>query len=174
VGGRPPLHEINGAMADILAMALACDQTRVFSVWFSEPVGNVLYPGATSGHHQLTHDEGGEQPQVNMITQYIMQGYADLLQRLRAVPEGSQTLLDNSAVLATSDVSYGRQHKLDDYPILIGGSGNGYFKTDQHYRSLGENSSSVLLGLLRSQGLNLAEFGVEAGLVTESLSAIEV
>jgi hypothetical protein len=173
VGGRPPLLEINAAMADIIAMALACDQTRVFSVWFSEPIGNVLYPGATSGHHQLTHDEGGEQPQVNMITQYIMQGYNDLLVRLRAVPEGAQTLLDHSAVLATSDVSYGRQHKLEDFPILIGGSANGYFKTDQHYRSLGENSSAVLLGLLRSQGMNLAEYGVDAGLVNDSLTAIE-
>lgn len=173
VDGRPPMHEINTAMADILAMAFACDQSRVFSVWFSEPVGNVLYPDATKGHHQLTHDEGGEQVQVNMITKYIMQGYSDLLQRLRAIPEGDQTLLDHCAVLGTSDVSYGRQHKLEDYPILIGGSANGYFRTDQHYRSLGENSSKVLLSLLRSQGLTVPQFGTDDGQVSEGLSGIE-
>lgn len=174
VDGRPPLHEISAAMADILAMAFACDQSRIFSMWFSEPVGNVLYPGATKGHHQLTHDEGGEQVQVNMITKYIMQGYSDLLQRLRAIPEGDQTLLDHCAVFATSDVSFGRQHKLEDYPILIGGSGNGYFRTDQHYRSLGESSSKVLYSLLRSQGLTLPSFGSGDAFTTEGLSAIEV
>lgn len=173
IAGRPPLQEIGAAMSDILAMAFACDQTRIFSLWYSEPVGNVLYPNTTSGHHQLTHDEGGEQVQVNGITKYIVQSYSDLLQKLDAVPEGDQTLLDHCAILGTSDVSYGRQHTIDDYPILIGGSADGYYKTNQHYRSLGENSSTVLLGLLRSQGLNLAEFGVDGGRVTESLTDIE-
>lgn len=55
VAGRAPLSEISRAMVDILAMALACDQTRVFSLWFSQPVSNpsssaMPRPATTSSH----------------------------------------------------------------------------------------------------------------------------
>ena len=70
--GRIPMKEISRAMADILAMALACDQTRVFSNSFSFPVNNVLYEGLPAGHHRLTHDEQGDQPLVNSIVKLIM------------------------------------------------------------------------------------------------------
>ena len=53
VMGRPQLSAISRAMADILAMSFACDQTRVFFDMFSQPVGNPLYPNATEGHHQF-------------------------------------------------------------------------------------------------------------------------
>ena len=59
VEGRHPVSEIHRAMTDLLVMAVACDQTRVFSHWFSDPLTNKLYPGATMGHHSLTHDEPG-------------------------------------------------------------------------------------------------------------------
>jgi hypothetical protein len=172
IDGRPQLREVNRVMSDLVSMALACDQTRVFSIWFSEPVGNVLYPGATAGHHQLTHDEPGAQDGVNNIVVQIMQSYGDLLGGLRAVPEGEQTLLDHCAVLATSDVSFGRQHLLSDFPIIIGGSAGGFLRTNMHHQTLGENASKVMLTLLRSQGLNVAEFGHDEAWVDEGLDAI--
>ena len=42
---------------------------------------------------------------------------------------------DHCAILATSDCNYGRQHTLDDYPIVIAGSCNGALKTGLHYRA---------------------------------------
>jgi hypothetical protein len=173
IDGRPDLQSINIAMSELLAMALACDQTRVVSLWFSEPVNNTLFPGASKGHHQLTHDEGGLQPEVHAIVLQIMEAYKEFLLRLRAIPEGDETLLDHCAVLGTSDVSFGRQHLITDHPVLIGGSCCGYFKTGQHYRSIGENASKVVLSLLRSQGMSLAEYGQDDGHVTDSLGAIE-
>ncbi len=175
VDGRPPLDEINAVMADLTAMALACDQTRVFSTWFTQPLNNLLFPGANSGHHQLTHDEPGDQPQVNAIVKYIVAQYGVLIDRLRQVPEGDGTLLDNCVVLGTTDCSYARQHALEDYPILLAGSAGGYLVQNFHYRSISaENTSKVALTLLRAMGMTLGEFGVDGGYVDDGLGAIEV
>jgi hypothetical protein len=175
VDGRPPLSEISRTMSDLVAMTLACDQTRVFSFWFSQPVNNTLFAGAPSGHHQLTHDEASPQPEVAKILVQIMTELAYFLNALDSVPEGEGTLLDHCAVLATSDVSYARQHLITDYPIILAGSGNGALKTGLHYRSpSGENTSKVTLSLTRAMGLTLDSFGAAEAKATEGLSAIEV
>lgn len=175
IDGRPQLAEINRALSDLMVMALACDQTRIFSYWFSDSVNNILFfPGATSGHHRLTHDEPGDQPQVHQIVVQIMEAFGYLLERMASVPEGDGTLLDNCAVLATTDCSYARQHLLEDFPIVIAGSACGYLKTGVHYRAPSpDNASKVLLTLLRAMGISLGEFGVDNGRVTDGLGAIE-
>jgi len=90
------------------------------------------------------------------------------------VPEGDGTLLEHSAVLATTDVSWGFTHSIDEYPIIIAGSANGWFKQDIHYRSATrENPSKVMLSLIRSMGIVQAEYGDEDRRVTEGLSIIE-
>jgi hypothetical protein len=175
VAGRPPLSEISRAMVDILAMTLACDQTRVFSLWFTHPVNNTLFQGAPAGHHQLTHDEPGAQPEVAKILDQVMGELAYLLKTFDSIPEGDGTLLDHCAILATSDCNYGRQHTLDDYPIVIAGSCNGALKTGLHYRAPSPDSTSkVGLSLARAMGLTLDSFGAAEGKVTTGLSAIEV
>ncbi len=175
IDGRPQMSVRSRVMADIVAMALACDQTRVFSDWFCSPVNNLLYPGATSGHHQLTHDEPDPQPQVNSIVIYTMTELAYLISALANVKEGDGTLLDHMALLATADVSYGRAHSIEEYPILIAGNANGTLKEGIHYRSpASENTSKVLLTLARAMGLTLDAYGEGPGMVTSSLTAVEV
>ncbi len=173
--GRPPMSEISRAMVDILAMTLACDQTRVFSLWFTHPVNNTLFAGAPAGHHQLTHDEPGAQPEVGKILGQIMTELAYLLSAFDAVKEGDGTLLDHCAILCTSDVNYGRQHTLDDFPIVLAGSCNGALKTGQHYRAPSpDNTSKIGLSLARAMGMTMESFGVGDAKATTGLSAIEV
>lgn len=175
VDGRPPMSDISRVMSDILVMALACDQTRVITDWFSQPVNDVLYPGCTMGHHELTHDEPNPQPQVHSIVLYTMTELAYLVGALASVAEGDGTLLDHMAMLVTSDVSYGRAHSIEEYPILIAGTANGALKNGIHYRApSSDNTSKVLLTLARSMGLTLDSYGQGPGEVTSSLSAIEV
>ena len=174
VAGRPPMSEISRAMVDILAMALACDQTRVFSFWFSHPVNNTLFPGASSGHHQLTHDEPGAQPEVGKILEQIMTELAYMLKAFDAVPEGDGTLLDHCGILATTDCNYGRQHTLQDYPLIVAGSCNGALKTGEHHRLAGDSTSKIGLTLSRAMGLNMESFGTREGKIATSLSQIEV
>lgn len=173
-GGVPQLSAISRAMSDLIAMALACDQTRVFSVMFSRPVSSVLFPGAPAGHHQLTHDELGEQPQVNAIIKQIVAELAYFIAQLRAIPEGDGTLLDNCAVLGMSDCSFGKSHAIDDYPLLLAGTAGGRLERGIHYRSpAAENASKLGFTLLRVMDMSPTEFGGDEGLVTEGLDDIE-
>jgi hypothetical protein len=175
VDGRPPISEITRAMADILAMAIACDQTRVFSLWMTSPVSNILFNGAPSGHHQLTHDEPSPQPEVAKILLQVMTELNYFLKAFDSIAEGTSTLLDHCAILATTDCSYGRQHLLDEYPLIVAGTANGALRSGLHYRSPSqENTSRLMLTLARAVGLTLPSFGAAEGKSDSGLSAIEV
>ena len=174
VEGRTLVRERNLAMAELTAMALACDQTRVFAHFLSDPVKDILFPGVSASHHDLTHNEAEPQPECHDINLQLMECLADFLSALDSVPEGDGTLLDHCVLMAVSEVSKGRTHSLDDLPILVAGGGCGTLKTDLHYRSAGqENASMVLLSLIRAMGILRADFGTEDAWTDQGLSALE-
>ena len=111
-------------MSDLLALALACDQTRSFSVMFTGSIASTVFwqVGVTRGHHQLSHDEAGDQPQIQATTVFTMKMFDVLLARLKATPEGAGNLLDSCAILASSDCAEGKSHSIKDYPILVAGT----------------------------------------------------
>ena len=175
IEGRPQLQEKNRALCDIIALALACDQTRVFSNCFTAPLNNHLFTGAIAGHHQLTHDEAGDQPEVHKITLQCMEALAYQIEALQKVEEGAGTLLDSCVIFGTSEISLGKTHSLEEFPIVLAGSCGGKLKTGIHHRApAGENAGKLLLSLCRAMGLDMAEFGEEGGFVNESLGGIEV
>jgi hypothetical protein len=175
IDGRPQISAKNRAMCDIIALALACDQTRVFSNFITDPVNDLLFEGASAGHHQLTHDEPGDQPQVHEIVLSLVAEFGYLVEALRAIPEGDGTLLDNCVVLGTTDVSYGRTHSLDEFPILLAGSACGQLKTGEHVRyTAGENASRMHLTLMQALGMRAESFGEEDGYTEDNLSEVLV
>lgn len=171
---RPQIQEKNLAMAEIIAMALACDQTRVFSNFLTQPVGNnTLFDGIPEAHHRLTHDEPGDQPMVNEITIRLTSYVAEFLQILKRIPEGDGTLLDNCGVLCTSEVSLGRLHAFNEFPLIVAGQASGALRTGMHHRSVGANAASVPLTMMRAMGINQASFGTDDGYTEDSVGAIE-
>jgi hypothetical protein len=178
MAGKEQIEPKTKAMSDLLAIALACNQTRVFSMMFTGSVAGTVFWQAniTSGHHQLTHDEPGAQPLVQASTVFTMQMFAVLLNALKAVPEGAGNVLDNCAILASTDTSDGRYHNIRDYPILVAGKGGGFLKyPGVHYRSPSgsESCSTTLLTVLRAAGTNLNTVGAAGGLSTVSCGGIE-
>jgi Protein of unknown function (DUF1552) len=165
------------AMSSLITMALACDQTRVFSIMFSGSVNGTVFweIGATGGHHDLTHNEADPQPTVHAATIFTMQQFTTLLSSLKAVSEGAGNLLDSCAILASSCVADGKQHSITDYPILVAGRAGGKLTYPSvHYRSpSGENASMVLMSMLQAVGVPLTTFGLMGGMVSSGLSAIQ-
>ncbi|MSQ02089.1 MAG: DUF1552 domain-containing protein [Myxococcales bacterium] len=175
IEGRPQLSARSRIVSDMLAMALACDQTRVFGHYVTDPVANPLFPGATAGHHNLTHDEGGDQPEVHAITVQIVAELAYLLERLDEVPEAGGTLLDNCCVLACSEVGLGQTHSIDDVPIVVAGGLCGTLRTGIHHRSYtGDNSAMLMLSILRGMDILAPSFGADDAYTEDGLSEIEV
>lgn len=174
IDGRPQLQARHDAHAALVAMALACDLTRVVTVQWSEPVDNVLYPNASDGHHNQTHNERTPQPEVAAITKHIVDGFGRFLETLDGIPEGEGTLLDHSLVLGCTDVSEGRLHSLDEMPVILAGSACGALRTGQHVRYSRRNSNALGLSITRAMGVNRASFGTAEYETSDGLTEVEV
>ena len=175
VNGRPQISAANQALTDIVALALACGQTQVFSNWITHPVNNLLFEGASSGHHQLTHDEPGDQPQVNKIVLTLMAELNRMLTILDDIPEGDGTLLDHILLFCTTDCSEGRIHSLDEYPIILAGGANGAIKQNHHVRSSTfENATKLLITLQQIMGMSVTEYGLNEARATTSFDGVLV
>jgi hypothetical protein len=174
IEGRPQLSAVSRVMSDMLAMSLACDQQRVFTFQFSHSVNNLLFTNAPSGHHQLTHDELGDQPIVQDILHQILAEAAYFIQALKNIKEGNSTLLDHCGVLFMTDCSNGKSHAVDEYPLFLAGTANAALQKGLHYRApVGENASKLGLTLLHAFDVAATSFGSDEGYVTQGLPAIE-
>lgn len=174
--GKEQIEQKNQIMSDLVALALACDLTRVFSVMFSTAGSGVVVwqAGARNGLHQICHDEAVPQPTVHAAVVITMKQLAYFLGRLRDTPDGDGNLLDRSAILCTTELSEGNMHSNDEFPILLAGRANGKLKGGLHVRSTTkDNASKALLTVLRAAGVPLTEYGTDGGKVSSTIAAVE-
>jgi hypothetical protein len=161
--------------ANLMAVAFACDMTRVFSMQFSGSVANPIYKsvGLSSGSHTLSHD--GDESQNHAMQVFTMKNLANLLEALKNTPEGSGNLLDQSVVYATTDIDNAFVHEEDDMPVLIAGRGGGSLPSAGiHYRSSGRNASDVLLTVLKAAGTGVTSVGSGTGASSSAISDLLV
>jgi hypothetical protein len=174
VSSREPIKAVNDAMNKLIAMAFACDLTRIVAVHFSSASGYTSLPdiGTTTDVHSLTHD-GGAQDKVHDAIVYTLQRAADLATGLLAVPEGAGNVLDQTAMLVTSDTSEGLDHTVSDYPLILLGRGGGALKyPGVHDRQAGANASNVLLTLLKTVDPTITSVGAGAGASTTPCTGV--
>jgi hypothetical protein len=151
-------------MARLLAMALACDQSRVFNFVHTGGTSETYIAGQTKIYHQITHDEAtdaqlGYQPETSKLAGLVMDGLGDFLTEMDAIKEGDGTLLDNSLIMAFSDTGYAKIHSIENIPMLLAGGAGGRHKAGQHIRQLGESVTRVSLTAMQLVGAPVGEFG---------------
>ena len=177
IDGNEQLEAVSRAMADLTALAMACDLTRVVTVQLTGSVCYTVYNmlGQTRGHHDMTHDSA-EREGVHQATIWNVQQFAYWMEKLKSIAEGTGNLLDNSVWMLTSDTAEGESHSSDDYPIAIAGKGGGLLKYPgvHHRGTTSDNTSDVLLTMLRACGTGLSEVGAAEGYSNQPCSAIEV
>lgn len=162
-----------GIMADLLASALACNMTRVFSFMLTSPATTHVFNnlGVPNDMHATCH--AGDWQAVKNITLYQMQAFAKLLERLSATPDPmGQTLLDRSVIFGTSEYGEGWQHSVAEMPCLLVGRGGGALKQGVHVRDPGGNYSKAHVTMLRAIGLQTPEFGFNGGQTSEAFKDI--
>ena len=166
INGQEPMAEVSHVMAKLVAMAFACDLTRVCTFFLT---GGSAYPvygnlGHVRGLHELSH-EFNSQEKVHAAVVYNMSILNDMLKVMRDTVEGDSNLLDNSVWLCTSDVAEGLTHSSNDYPIIIAGQGGGYFRYPgiHHRGTIDDNTSNVLLSVMQAAGTDLTEIGADQG-----------
>jgi hypothetical protein len=152
--------------AQILAHALACDQTRVMNISYTDGASSLRKVGEPTTQHIHTHedpidDKLGYQPGAAYFENQIMLGFATLLETLKGVKEGDGTLLDRTVVMALSECGYAKQHTLESIPVfLAGGKGSGKIKTGIHVAAAGEPGTRIGLTVQQALGLSVNAWGV--------------
>jgi hypothetical protein len=152
------------AMAKLLALGLACNQTRVFNFVHTAGLSETYVAGESKIYHQITHDEPtdaklGYQPETSMLASMVMQAFGDFLVELDSVQEGAGTLLDNSLIMAFSDTGYAKIHSIENIPMFLAGKAGGRHKSGQHVHATGESVTRVSLTAQELVGAAAGEFG---------------
>jgi hypothetical protein len=174
------------AQIQILAMAIACGQARVGSIFFANAHDPFLFHGLTlpdgssyvdgfEGWHDLVHngrgtDEFGpasnDHPGLVAGFRFYAQQFARLLDELASFPTQDGTLLDETMVMWTSEFGNGYGHNTQKIPFLFAGNcgpnGGGRFLqrgTPGTYEDSPYTQNHVYTSVLRAFGFDDARFG---------------
>ncbi len=184
---------------DIMALALACDATRVATLQFDRGSGGPTFrwDGMSHeyNHHKLSHgkvrddcfgdstedgcdDVDGYEDMLFDIDVWHQTRFARLLTKLDSYTEADgKTALDNSVILYTNELSDGKGHSFMDLPYILAGSCGGVFKQNEYVR-LGEGTSyddqvaphnKLLNTLINAMGIPSDWFGTPEGTGGETM-----
>ena len=167
VPGRPgdsgDLVEKTRTQASLLALAVQCGLTRVFSFMLTSPATTHVFSnlGVPDGMHKVCHD--GQWEWVRSITRYQMEAFSAFLDAFTLPQPDGTTLLDHGLVYGTSEYGEGWQHSTNELPVVLAGGASGRLRRGVHAREAGGNVSRAQLTALRALGLELPTFGWNGG-----------
>jgi hypothetical protein len=166
-------------MTELLVMALACDQTRVFNMAYTNANSSTIKPGYEKPHHTTTHEEPvdmhiGYQPTASWFTRRAMESWAYFVDAFTKVKEGNGTLLDNVFIMATTDHGYARVHSLDHIPVFTAGRCGGAVRTGLHIDGKGTTGCRVGYTALKLMGVDKPSWGVNSNNTSQEVGEILV
>lgn len=188
-------------LTDIMAIALACDSTRVATIQFDHGSAGPIFQwdgmNHEYNHHKLSHgkvrddcfgdstedgcdDVVGYEDMLFDIDVWHQQQFARLLSKLESyTEEDGTTVLDNSVILYTNELSDGKGHSFIDLPYILAGSAGGYFKQGE-YILLGEGTdwddtvaphNKLLNTVMNAMGIASDWFGTPEGSGGETMQS---
>jgi len=156
---------VGALQIDLLAMALACDVTRVASLQWSRSVSDVRFTwlGIDQGHHELSHfadDDAGAVDKLSRIESWYATQLATLIAKLKAIPEGDGTVLDNTVILFCNELAKGNTHSRQDAGYVLAGRAGGALETGRFLRYDGDTPhNGLLVSLLNAMDVPDQRFG---------------
>lgn len=157
-------------MLDLIILAFQMDKTRIATCMLNNDLSQMNF-GFLEGvqgslHLDLTHN--GRDPQREAMylktNQFHVQQFAYLVDRLKKIDEGDSSLLDNSLLLACSNLFDGDRHQADEMPMLVAGRGGGSVTPGRvlDYRDRGDDrrrACSLYLSMMERFGVHVERFG---------------
>jgi hypothetical protein len=165
------------AMTDLLAMALVCNQTKVFNMVYSDSGSSLVRQGLEKSHHAYTHEEPvdqatGRQPHSAEFVGNAMTEWGYFVEKLAATPEGDGNLLDRSLIYAHSDCQVAKVHSLTSVPMFTAGKLNGKVKAGQHIDGNAQAATRVGLTVQRLMGVPAGSWGAKSMATTQDIGEI--
>jgi hypothetical protein len=151
-------------MSDFIAMAFACDMSRVasfmFTPWKCYMFAYPVTPWKTD-IHSISHNGGSATAIGDSIGWFVLQ-FARLAKKLRAIPEiDGTTVLDHSACVLMFEGGHGQDpesggkgtHSTENMTVLIAG-GAGGLKPGQHVVAQGKHPANVVRSAMHAVGVD--------------------
>jgi hypothetical protein len=168
---RPPtrfgLAEQVDLLHELMVVALQCDLTRYVTFMVGNGGSNYSFDflGVSGAHHEISHHQSRQQNLEKLVTinTWEINRFSNLLQRLKAVPEGEGTLLDQCLVCLTSEIGDGDRHNHDDLPVLLAGRGGGAVTPGRHVVHDETPIANLYLSMLEAAGAPQASFADSTG-----------
>ena len=167
--GIPESYEHHARlMGDMMVLAFQTDATRVCTFMLANEGSNRSYRniGVTDGHHSLSHHQGdkAKHAQIRDINRFHVQQLAYVLDRLKSIPEGDGTLLDNCMIVYGGALADGDRHEHENLPLLMAGRGGGSILPGRHVRYSTETPmANLLVSMLDRVGAPVRSFGDSTG-----------
>ena len=159
-------------MFDLQVLAFQGDITRVTTFQLARETSNRTYPeiGVNDPHHPLSHHGNDPDKIARMakINTYHVSLFAGFLEKLKATPEGTGTLLDHSLFLYGSGMGNPNVHDHHNLPIIVAGGAAGGMKGGRHVKfDKPTPLANLHLTLLDKAGVPLDSFGDSNGKLDE-------
>ena len=157
-------------MMDMIALAFQTDSTRIATCMLANEGSGRAYRnlGITRGHHELSHHQNNPDNlrQIREINRFHIRQFAYLISKLKAMPEGEGTALDNTMILYGAALADGNRHEHENLPLAIAGRAGGSIMTGRHMRFASETPMcNLLLTMLNKAGANVQRHGDSTGIL---------
>jgi len=164
-------------LTDLMLMAVACDQTRVFNMFYASAFSATTRPGYDKPHHTATHEEAvddalGYQPNTSWYTRRAMEEWAYYVGALANCKEGDGTLLDGALIYANTDQSFAKVHGIDGIPMFSAGSAGGRVKTGLHIDGGGSPGCRLGYTAQKLMGVELESWGTKSNTTSSDIGEI--
>jgi len=164
-------------LTDLMVMALACDQTRVFNMAYSAAFAGTIKPGYEKPHHTTTHEEpidkeAGFQTIASWFTRRAMEEWAYFVEAFARQREGDGTLLDNTLIYASTDSNWARIHSIDGIPMFTAGRAGGRVRTGLHIDGAGTAATRVGFTAMKVFGVDAASWGTKSNNTAKEIPEI--
>ena len=161
------------AISELLAVALSCGLTRVFSYMLTSPASTHAFTevGVSTDMHTVCHD--GRWEDVLAITEIQLEALGRFMDRLSTTLDPTGTsLLDRMLLYCTSEYGEGHRHNVTETPVILAGRAGGHLQTGVHVRDPGGNLSVAQLTALQMLGLPFDQFGWNGGETSDTFTEL--
>ena len=155
-------------MYDLMALAYQSNITRVVTFMVSREVSNRTYPqvGVADGHHAISHHQNrAEKMEKNVrIQTFNVAMFGEFLEKLKNMPDGDGSILDNTVMLYGSNMSNSNAHDHFPLPNLVVGGAAGRMKGGRHLRYPDHTPmTNLLVSMLDKAGVRQQSLGDSTG-----------
>jgi len=151
-------------MLDLMAIAVQCDLTRIITFMMGNSISGQSFPfiGINSSHHQLSHHQN-KSPNLTKLTvidRWEVEQFVYLVQKLQQMDDGDgETVLDNSMVYFSNEVSDGNSHGNFNLPVLLAGRGGGPIRPGRHVQYGAASLANLYISMMHYAGVDVDTFG---------------